>query len=124
MRLLFAVAFVALTAALFLTETRAALAGLALGCFVSVLMLAGKRSRIWAIAGAGGPGAGIGAVDSPHARGAVAGQRTIPERNFRTMMWEDGLRLIGQHPWFGVGMETIRNHWIGMEYPGIHLFPR
>jgi O-antigen ligase len=27
------------------------------------------------------------------------------------MMWEDGLRLIGQHPWFGVGMETIRNHW-------------
>ena len=30
---------------------------------------------------------------------------------FRTMMWEDGLRLIRQHPWFGVGMETIRNHW-------------
>jgi O-antigen ligase len=27
------------------------------------------------------------------------------------MMWQDGLRLIGQHPWFGVGMETIRNHW-------------
>jgi O-antigen ligase len=26
-------------------------------------------------------------------------------------MWEDGLRLIGQNPWFGVGMETVRNHW-------------
>ena len=28
------------------------------------------------------------------------------------MMWEDGFRLIRQHPWFGVGMETIRNHWM------------
>ncbi len=26
-------------------------------------------------------------------------------------MWEDGLRLVRQHPWFGVGMDTIFNHW-------------
>jgi O-antigen ligase len=26
-------------------------------------------------------------------------------------MWEDGLRLIRGHPWFGIGMGTIRNHW-------------
>ena len=35
-----------------------------------------------------------------------------PGASFRTMMWEDGLRLIAQHPLFGVGMETIRNHWM------------
>lgn len=27
-------------------------------------------------------------------------------------MWGDGLRLIRQHPWFGVGMETVRVHWL------------
>ncbi len=26
-------------------------------------------------------------------------------------MWEDGVRLIRQHPWFGVGMDTVVNHW-------------
>jgi O-antigen ligase len=26
-------------------------------------------------------------------------------------MWEDGLRLIGQHPWFGIGMESVRTYW-------------
>ena len=31
---------------------------------------------------------------------------------FRVLMWEDGLRLVGQHPWFGVGMETVRVHWL------------
>ena len=46
--LLFAVTFAALAAALLLTETRAALAGLAAGCFVALWALAGKRLRIWA----------------------------------------------------------------------------
>jgi len=27
------------------------------------------------------------------------------------LMWEDGLRLIRQHPFFGVGMETVRLHY-------------
>ena len=26
-------------------------------------------------------------------------------------MWEDGIRLVRQHPWFGVGMETVRVHY-------------
>jgi len=26
-------------------------------------------------------------------------------------MWEDGIRLVRQHPWFGVGMETVHLHW-------------
>jgi O-antigen ligase len=28
------------------------------------------------------------------------------------MMWEDGMRMVPQHPWFGVGMESIRTHWM------------
>ena len=26
-------------------------------------------------------------------------------------MWEDGIRLVREHPWFGVGMETVRVHY-------------
>jgi O-antigen ligase len=110
LHLLFAGTFVALTAALFLTETRAALAGLAAGCFVSVLVLAGKRSRIWAIA-ALVVLVVLAAAWIHHTRGAQWLGAHDPGTQFRTMMWEDGLRLIRQHPWFGVGMETIRNHW-------------
>lgn len=31
--------------------------------------------------------------------------------NYRVLMWEDGLRLARQHPWFGVGMDTIKVQW-------------
>jgi len=110
LRLLFAVTFAALTAALFLTETRAALGGLAAGAFLALLVLARKRSRIWAMV--------VllilvlaSVVWVRHTRGPQWLGAHDPGTHFRTMMWEDGLRLIGQHPWFGVGMETIRDHW-------------
>lgn len=111
LQLLLAVTFGALTVALFLTETRAALAGLALGGFVSVLLLAGKRLRVWATV------ALIvfvfaAALWIHHTRGSQALGGHDPGTTFRAMMWEDGFRLIRQHPWFGVGMETIRNHWM------------
>jgi O-antigen ligase len=111
LQLLLAMTLAALTAALFLTETRAALAGLALGGFLSVLFLAGKRVRIWATA-ALVVFAFAAALWIHHTRGAQALGGHDPGTTFRAMMWEDGFRLIRQHPWFGVGMETIRNHWM------------
>ncbi len=111
LRAMLAVIFVAVTGALFLTETRAALGGLAVGGFLAVLLLAGKRTRIWA-------GAAlvvfmaVAALWIYHARGSLAFDGHDPGTQFRTMMWEDGVRLVRQHPWFGVGMETIRNHWM------------
>ena len=103
--------FAALTTALFLTETRAALAGLALGGFISVLLLAGKRLRLWAVGGMV-VFVLLAALWIHHTRGAQALGSHDPGTTFRAMMWEDGFRLIRQHPWFGVGMETIRNHWM------------
>jgi O-antigen ligase len=109
-RLLLALIFVAATAALFLTETRAALGGLAVGGFLVVLLLGGKRTRVWSIA-ALTLFMAAAALWIYHSRGSLAFGGRDPGTQFRTMMWEDGLRLIRQHPWFGVGMETIRNHW-------------
>jgi len=111
LQLLLGVTFAALTAALFLTETRAALAGLALGGFLSVLLLAGKRLRIWATV-ALVVLVFAAALWIHHTRGSQALGGHDPGTTFRAMMWEDGFRLIRQHPWFGVGMESIRNHWM------------
>ena len=96
---------------MFATETRAALGGLAAGCLVAVLMLVGRRTRIWAMAAllvlvfAAG-------LWIHHTRGKGWTGAQDPGTHFRILMWEDGLRLIRQHPWFGVGMETIRIHWM------------
>ena len=111
LQILLGVAFVALTATLFLTEVRAALGALAVGGLISVLLLGTKRTRIAATAGlAVLLIAATGWIY--HTRGAQALGGGDPGTQFRTMMWEDGIRLIGEHPWFGVGMETIRNHWM------------
>lgn len=34
-----------------------------------------------------------------------------PSTDYRLLMWRDGARLVGEHPWFGVGMERIRLEW-------------
>ncbi len=111
LRLLLGLAFLALVGALFLTETRAALAGLTLGGFVSILVLTGKRPRVWATVALA-----ILVLASllwiRHTRGSHWMGTHDAGTSFRTMMWEDGMRMIPQHPWFGVGMESIRTHWI------------
>ena len=111
MRVVFGVSFAALVGALLLTETRAAMAGLAVGGFICVLVLAGRRSRIWATVGL------MVVVVAAllwirHTRGPLWLGTHDAGTSFRTMMWQDGMRLIGEHPLFGVGMETISTHWM------------
>ena len=109
-RAFFAIVFLALTAALMATQTRADIAGLAAGCVVALWLLGRKRTRsghspAWFClcwlrrCGSSTPGGWIGSV------------RATAGTHFRVLMWEDGVRLIRQHPWFGVGMDTIFNHW-------------
>jgi O-Antigen ligase len=121
MRVSLALAFLALTAAIFATETRAALGGLAAGCIIAVLMLGGKWTRRWAIGGLLAL-ALAATLWVRHTRGGwtSAGDR---ETHFRSLMWQDGMRLIRQHPWFGVGMETVRNHWQQWNIRGFVLYP-
>ncbi len=109
-QVLLAVALVALTAAILATETRSVVAGLAVGCAAALLVLTEKRTRLWASAALLLLVISAGLWMS-HARGAHWIDARDPGTNFRLLMWEDGLRLLHQHPWFGIGMETARNHW-------------
>jgi O-antigen ligase len=102
--------FLSVTSALMFTETRAAMAGLGVGCFIAMLMLTGPRSRIWA--GSALLGLVLIALLWTHyVRHVQWIDLKDPGTHFRVLMWEDGLRLVHQHPWFGVGMESVRTYW-------------
>jgi hypothetical protein len=110
-KVLLAVAFAGITCALLATATRAALGGLALGGGVSlVLLLRSRKARAAAVAvlivlliGA--------TLWIQHSRGLDWLSRGDVGTHFRVLMWEDGVRLVREHPWFGVGMETVRLHY-------------
>ena len=107
---LFALVFLSVATTLMFTETRAAMAGLALGCFVAMIMLTGRRSRIWASAAL--LLLVLSAVLWTHfVRHVQWIDLNDPGTHFRVLMWEDGLRLVREHPWFGIGMESVRTYW-------------
>jgi O-antigen ligase len=110
-RLVFAILFAGIAAALLMTGTRAAVAGLVLGCFVSLARLAGRRTRMLAIAALVVIVAGA-TIWIQHTRKTKWIDPADISTQFRVLMWQDGLRLIRQHPLFGVGMETVRLHYV------------
>jgi O-antigen ligase len=109
-RVFFAIAFAGITAALFATQTRAAVAGLLLGCLLALLLLIRGRIRVIAIVALAGILAGA-TLWIQHTRRVEWVDRTDVSTQFRVLMWEDGIRLVREHPWFGVGMETARLHY-------------
>lgn len=108
--LLFGLIFLALTATIFATQTRAALAGLLVGCMLAVLLLVRRRARIWTVAVLA-----VLAVSATlwiqHTRGLGWVARGDAGTQYRWLMWQDGMHLAAQHPFFGVGMATVQNHW-------------
>ena len=116
-----AVIFAALTAALFLTETRAALGGLAMGCAASLLTLAGRRVR-WIATVALLILMAASTLWVQHKRGLKWLDHSDTGTQYRVLLWEDGLRLVRQHPWFGVGMESIRAHFVQWNLRAFILF--
>jgi O-antigen ligase len=103
--------FAAFSLALGMTLTRSAWLLLALGCAVQtwlhlkrwwlvlllpiVLLLAFEATN----------------VAMHHWRGVGVIDMADPGTDYRLLMWRDGVRLTEEHPWFGVGMNTIRDAW-------------
>lgn len=98
-------------AALLLTETRAAFASLLLGVTLVVWWEGKRTTRILSLV-ALAAAIGLGSLWFHHARANQGWfQRDDPGTQYRVLMWEDGIRLAGQHPWTGVGMDSIYRHW-------------
>ncbi len=120
-RTFFAIVFLGLTAALMATQTRADIAGLAAGCVITLWLLGRKRTRIWAFVSVVLLLL-LATLWIHHTRGLGWVSAGDSGTHFRVLMWEDGLRLVRQHPWFGVGLDTIFNHWQEWGIRGFSLY--
>jgi|SRR5208337_3293376 len=109
-RVFFGIAFLGITAAMFATETRAAIVGLVVGCLLALLLLIRGIRRTTAIVVLLAILAGA-ILWIQHSRRIEWVDRKDIGTQFRVLMWEDGIRLVREHPWFGVGMETVRVHY-------------
>jgi len=120
-QLVFAVMFLAITAVVFATQSRAPLSGLLLGCAIALFLMAPQRMRLWLIAAlvlfALGAGLWI-----QHTRGLKWVDLRDPGTQYRLAMWQDGTRLAMQHPFFGIGMESIQNRWPEWNLQGFARF--
>ncbi len=99
-----------LGAALAATFTRASWAALALAVLAMVWVKLGWRGRVAAL---GVVVLTIGAMNELLVRWRGVGFYNPADLSmqYRRMMWADGLRLMGEHPWLGVGMDTVTVRW-------------
>jgi O-antigen ligase len=120
--LVLAFAFLAISAALVVTVTRATLASLALACSAVLWMRANWPIRLF-----GGLLVIVlfvaGSYWFRQQRGTGWYEASDASSQYRQLMWKDGLRLARQHPWFGVGMDSIYRHWQEWNIQAYQRFP-
>jgi hypothetical protein len=117
----FAGIFCAIMATIFLTQTRAALSGLFAGCLVASLVMASRWTKISLISVLLVL-ATLAGFWVQHTRKLKWVDASDPGTHYRLLMWQDGLRLAREHPLFGVGMETIQNHWTEWKIRGYEQY--
>jgi hypothetical protein len=117
----FAAIFLAITATVIATQSRAPLSGLLLGCMIALLLMAPRRVRLWLIPALVVLGLGA-ALWIQQARGLKWIDMSDPGTQYRLAMWKDGAYLAVHHPLFGVGMDSIQNHWQQWNLQGFARF--
>ncbi len=100
-----------LALALGATLTRSAWMAFAAGCLLLVWLHARRRLvkvalPVLLVLAAVGTNVAI-----RHWRGVGLIDLQDPGTDYRVLMWRDGLRLIRAHPWFGTGMNSVRDSW-------------
>ncbi len=120
-QLLFAVIFLAITATVFATQSRSALSGVLIGCMIGAFLTAPRRARLWLVSAL--LVLAVGAVLwIQHTRGFNWVDTRDPGTQYRLLMWQDGARLALRHPLFGVGMDSVQNHWPEWHLEGFAKF--
>ncbi len=114
--------FLVMLAVVIATQTRSVIAAILFGCFIIMMIALGRKERV----------AGLALLVAVlafstywihHTRGFHWVDKRDPGTDFRVMMWEDGLRLIPKHPWFGVGMHSVLKYWREYDIRAYRIFP-
>jgi hypothetical protein len=121
-RWLFGFAFLAISGALIATLTRATLAALIIACVAIYWTSARWKQRLVGLAVIGVLFV-LGSLWFQHTRGPGWFHKTDHSSQYRELMWKDGLRLLGEHPWFGVGMDSIYRRWQEWDIAAYRQFP-
>jgi O-antigen ligase len=121
--LILAAAFLLFTLALGMTLTRAAWLSLAFACAVQIWF----HFRHWAVRLLLPAALILAVLLTSAAMYRWRGMGLIDLRDqgtdYRILMWTDGLRLIGEHPWFGVGMNSVRDAWWRFDLAAYKKYP-
>jgi hypothetical protein len=104
-------AFLLFGIALGMTLTRAAWLALILACGVQIWLHVRRRSVRFMLPILGIIAVVLADVAMIHWRGMGLVDMSDPGTDYRILMWKDGLRLIRANPWFGIGMNAIRDYW-------------
>jgi O-antigen ligase len=97
--------------ALGVTLTRSAWLAFSFGCLLTVWLHDRRRWVRIALPGLFVLASFAGNAAVRQWRGVGLVDLQDPGTEYRLQMWRDGLRLIRTHPWFGVGMNAVRDAW-------------
>jgi O-Antigen ligase/PDZ domain len=121
-KILIAVAVSLMGAALWLTLTRAAMVSFLAGCLLALWLVHGWKVSLLVLP-AVAILAMVGGSLIHKERGLTWIDLKSPEAQYRLLMWKDGVRLIRKHPFFGVGMDSIKVEWHAWNIQAYERFP-
>lgn len=121
-RWLLAVVFLVTSAVVVATQTRSAIGAMLLGCFLVAMIAVTWKERAIGV-GLLVVVIALTTVWIERTRGMSWVDKRDPGTEFRVMMWQDALRLIPQHPLFGIGMATVREYWQQYDIRAYRIFP-
>jgi hypothetical protein len=121
-KLLLGLIVLAVTSALWLTLTRTVMVSFLIGCLLVVFLASRGLARV-AMVGFAVLALAVGGILLQRNRGLGWLNLQSPEAEYRLLMWRDGLRLIHQYPWLGIGMGSLKDHWQEWGIEAYQKFP-
>jgi hypothetical protein len=123
MSLLYAAVLLAFLLALGLTLTRAAWAALLFACAVQLWFHYRSKTLRLLLPVAALLALVVASAAMYRWRGVTFIDPSDPGTDYRMLMWKDGLRLIRENPWFGVGMNSVRDAWWRFDLAAYRKYP-
>jgi hypothetical protein len=121
-KLLLGLIVLAIASALWLTLTRAVMVSFLVGCLLVVFLASRGWARV-AMVGFAALALAVGGVLLHRNRHLGWLNLESPGTQYRFLMWRDGLRLIHEYPWLGIGMGSLKDHWKEWNIEAYRRFP-
>jgi len=120
-RVLILLGFFAVSATLVLTLTRIVVLSLVVACVVMTIE-ASRKPKWWIIASVV-LAFGVAGIWIASRRSLPLFSPNDPGTQYRLLMWRDSIHMVRQHPWVGVGLDSVAGHWQRWDLEAYKRFP-